>query len=239
MRRMAYDRCGLGWSSRCRTARTPGNIAPRIAPDDRSRWPQATLHSGGTFLWRACDAPLRAALSRRCRRRCAYRSHALRVLAATQSLKAIAARFGPKVNPLRHARRRLRIGAVAGQFVVLPRQPPLRPDCRSRRRAETPRSDANQDRSEKDAAKSVAGSCGALVAPRFLRWNSQPHCFHSRFRHGDECSRANSGHPRYRADAGQLTPLSQEDLHRIGNSSASGHSLTIANTGFISMNPIW
>ncbi len=26
----SYDRCGLGWSSRCRTARTPGNIATEL-----------------------------------------------------------------------------------------------------------------------------------------------------------------------------------------------------------------
>ncbi len=29
-RRIAYDRCGLGWSSPCRTARTPGNIAAEL-----------------------------------------------------------------------------------------------------------------------------------------------------------------------------------------------------------------
>ena len=27
---VAYDRCGLGWSSRCRTARTPGNVANEL-----------------------------------------------------------------------------------------------------------------------------------------------------------------------------------------------------------------
>ena len=29
-RTVAYDRCGLGWSSRCRTARVPGNIAVEL-----------------------------------------------------------------------------------------------------------------------------------------------------------------------------------------------------------------
>ena len=29
-RTASYDRCGLGWSSRCRTARTPGNIATEL-----------------------------------------------------------------------------------------------------------------------------------------------------------------------------------------------------------------
>jgi pimeloyl-ACP methyl ester carboxylesterase len=29
-RTASYDRCGLGWSSRCRTARTPGNIAAEL-----------------------------------------------------------------------------------------------------------------------------------------------------------------------------------------------------------------
>jgi len=29
-RAVAYDRCGLGWSSRCRTARVPGNIAVEL-----------------------------------------------------------------------------------------------------------------------------------------------------------------------------------------------------------------
>ena len=44
---VSYDRGGLGWSSRCRTARTPGNIAAEL----HEMLQNAGLNAPRTFWW--------------------------------------------------------------------------------------------------------------------------------------------------------------------------------------------
>ena len=133
-RTVAYDRCGLGWSSRCRTARIPGNIAVELHQmlHRAGLKPPFILvgHSFGGLVMR------RYALL--------YPDEVAGVVLIDpmrcdqwpplDPSKQSQTRFGPQADPLRHARCILRPGAPDGQLVVLPRKPSLRPDCRSRRR---------------------------------------------------------------------------------------------------------
>ncbi len=215
---VSYDRGGLGWSSRCRSARTPFNIAQELHQMLRPRRIQAALHSGRTFLRRTRDAPLRAALSPTSRRRCAHRSHALRRMAAARPHEAIPARSGPQADPLRDAGCALRAGAPLCFAAVLPGRKSLRPDCRRRRSQQPPRAGPDQDRSEQNAARR-----SGRRSPRIGRGpDSMPECAAISHPFPSTVTEMHAAEPIHSIPVTVLTPgnaapLSQRHLERIGD----------------------
>ena len=133
-RAISYDRCGLGWSSRCRTARTPANIAASCTRCCTARGfkPPYVLvgHSFGGLVMR------RFALL--------YPGEVAGVVLVDpmrceewpplEPIAAIATRSGPSSHPLRVACGALRAGASAGHIAFRPRRQALRSDCQRRRR---------------------------------------------------------------------------------------------------------
>ena len=79
---LAYDRAGLGWSDPCRTERTPANVAAELHEMLQLAGVKPAVCPAGALVWRAGDAALCPALSRRSGRPGAGGPDALRGVAA-------------------------------------------------------------------------------------------------------------------------------------------------------------
>ena len=123
----SYDRGGLGWSSPCRTARTPGNIAAELHRVARWSRDQAPLRSGGTLFRRPGDAEVCAAVPGRSDQHRTGRSDALRRMAAAGPDKTGDARPRPETLGLCDSDCTIGIGSACGDLAVVP--------LRARRRA--------------------------------------------------------------------------------------------------------
>ena len=172
---VSYDRGGLGWSSPCRTARTPGNIAPELHEMLRARGikPPYILvgHSFGGLVMR------RFALL--------YPEEVAGVVLVDpmrceewpplDPAKQSQIDLRQKTHPLRAAGCALRFGAPAGHVALPPRRKTLRPY--GRRAGAAPRHVLGRIKTE--VGKMPREVWPAVAAhwsrPGLLRRHAQPH----------------------------------------------------------------
>ena len=214
-RTVAYDRSGLGWSSRCRTSRIPSNISVELHQmlHRAGLKPPFILvgHSFGGLVMR------RYALL--------YPDE----VAGVVLIDPMRCNQWPPLDPSKQSQidlgHRLIRFAMPVASCGLARLMVNLLFCRASHLSDqivgaagahkTPRAHADQDRSEKNAARRMACGCGPLVASRILCRSSQPYFVDPRNRDRDGCGGADPRHSRYGSDARQyhsaLTGRSQPD----------------------------
>ncbi len=214
---VSYDRGGLGWSGPSRSARTPTNCAAELHDllERAGMKPPYILvgHSFGGLVMR------RYALS--------YPEEVSGIVL----VDPMRCEEWPPMNPGRQAGDRqdqeafrlrgadcaFRFGAAGSDFPALPLGCALRSSGGSGRSFRTPCAETRDRRSGQDAEGRLARRGSALVASRILCGNAQSRGGGSGHSARNARCRADPRYSGSASDAGKSTPLSEENVLRIGD----------------------